>query len=64
MNYQDLLKIAQTTLMALHNGEVSGSEKKEEINAIGKITNIYKLKLEYVLNKHKINETVDFLEDY
>lgn len=62
MNFQQLVEHAELLLKGLDSGTIKSVDAKEQINCIGKITNIFKSKLDYNLNRNKIN-AIDFFED-
>jgi hypothetical protein len=62
MNFQQLADHAESILKGLNDGSVKTVDAKEQINTIGKMTNIYKAKLDYNLNRHKV-KSIDFFED-
>lgn len=62
MNFQDLADHAEGLLKGLNDGSLKSVDVKEQINAIGKVTNIYKTKLDYNLNRSKM-DPIEFFED-
>jgi hypothetical protein len=62
MNFQQLANHGEKILLGLDDGSIQSIDAKEQINCIGKITNLYKSKLDYNLNRHKM-QAIDFFED-
>jgi len=62
MNFKQLAEHAELILLGLNDGTIKSIDAKEQINCIGKISNLYKAKLDYNLNRHKI-QSIDFFED-
>lgn len=62
MNYKQLSAIAEDLLKGLRDGSLNSIDAKEQNNCIGKINNLYKSKLEYEINRHKMAK-IDFFED-
>ena len=62
MNFQQLADHAEKILLGLNDGTVKAIDAKEQINCVGKINNLYKAKLDYNINRHKM-ESIDFFED-
>lgn len=62
MNYQQLVDYTQDLLEQLDVTNCDVRKIKEKVNCIGKITNGMKNKLEYELNRGKL-ESIDFFED-
>ncbi|MFZ4545856.1 MAG: hypothetical protein ACOYN4_00395 [Bacteroidales bacterium] len=61
-NFQDLAQETEDILLALKEAKYDAKKIKEQVNAVGKLTNIYKYKLEYNLNRAKLDQ-IDFFED-
>ncbi|MFN8356283.1 MAG: hypothetical protein U0Y10_17630 [Spirosomataceae bacterium] len=62
-NYQEIANVAIKLLNELNQGEIKATaEIKEQANLIGKITNIFKGKLEYEINKHKVDK-IEYFEE-
>jgi hypothetical protein len=62
MNFQQLADHAEKILLGLNDGSILSVDAKEQINCVGKINNLYKAKLDYNINRHKM-QSIDFFED-
>lgn len=62
MNFQQLADHAERILLGLNDGTILPIDAREQINCIGKFNNIFKNKLDYNLNRHKM-QAIDFFED-
>lgn len=62
MNFQDLANYAERILKELDNGTLDVRTAQVKINGVGKISNMYKSKLDYNIHKHKIDSINHFEE--